>query len=389
MLSVCIAAWLTVIPLVFLSGISAQAQSAAKVQAQSTVDVQTPSQAPAKYKLALPGYKYSFPRDHASHDEFKTEWWYYTGHLKAEDGSRYGYELTFFRSAMNPPRAIAKGSWTVNNIYMAHFAVSDLNAKRFYYKEKLTRPGVKFAGSDTTQYSVWNEQWKAGLSGKGQSLQASTPEYAIDLTLDSDKPPAIHGENGVSQKANCVGCASHYYSFTRLNSKGTITINGKRIPVTGLSWMDHEFGSNQLTKDQVGWDWFSIQLDDKSEIMLYVMRLKNGGIDPNSSGTIVASDGTVRHLRKGDYTITPTSKWLSPHTKAEYPLGWKVSIPGAHLAMNIEPSMPDQELAKSSQSNVSYWEGACAVGGTQSGKHISGQAYVEMTGYHEQFREGI
>jgi predicted secreted hydrolase len=342
------------------------------------------------FKPALPGYRFNFPRDHASHDEYKTEWWYYTGHLTAEDGGRYGYELTFFRSALDAPQGLQKGSWAAGNIYMAHFAVTDLGKKQFFYQQRLTRPGVDFAGASTREYKVWNKDWRARMDTSGRHLLiANSPEYSINLTLQTDKPPAIQGENGVSQKANCTGCASHYYSFTRLKTTGFIRLGDKRLKVIGSSWMDHEFGSNQLTADQVGWDWFSIQLDDNTEVMLYVMRLKNGGLDPNSSGTLVFANGSTRHLRKADYSIKRTATWRSPNTKAVYPMGWDVEIPSFKANLKIVPELENQELAKKAPSEVTYWEGACTVSGEKNGKPIKGQAYVEMTGYHEMFSKKI
>jgi predicted secreted hydrolase len=339
-----------------------------------------------QYKLALPGYKFNFPRDHASHDEYRTEWWYYTGHLQGEDGTKYGYELTFFRSALEAPRGLTKGAWAAKNIYLTHFAVSDLSKQKFFYDERLTRPGIGFAGADSNRFKVWNQNWHAGFDNQERHiLSAGSPEYAIDLTLQSDKPPAIHGENGVSQKASCTGCASHYYSFTRLKTVGTIRVGTKTIKVTGSSWMDHEFGSNQLTADQIGWDWFSIQLEDQTEVMLYNMRLKNGTIDANSSGTIIAADGSVRHLKKGEYTVTSTGSWRSPQTKGLYPMGWHVTIPSIKAELTISPALENQELAKRTPSQITYWEGACLVKGTEDKKAVLGQAYVEMTGYHEHF----
>jgi predicted secreted hydrolase len=342
------------------------------------------------YKLALPGYKFNFPIDHASHDEFKTEWWYYTGHLIADDGSKFGYELTFFRSAMDAPKAIRKGSWAADNVFMAHFAVSDLNKRKFFYEQRLTRPGVEFAGASTSELKVWNKGWSAKLDNlQRQSLTANSPEYSLDLKLQAEKPPAIHGTNGVSQKASCTGCASHYYSFTRLKTEGYVTAGGKRLRVTGLSWMDHEFGSNQLTADQVGWDWFSIQLDDRTEIMLYVMRLKNGKQDSNSSGTVIFADGSTKHLRQDEYRIRKTSVWRSPKTNASYPMGWEVSVPSLDADLKITAALQDQELAKRTASEVTYWEGACDVSGRRANKPVAGQAYVEMTGYHELFNKKI
>jgi predicted secreted hydrolase len=341
------------------------------------------------FKLALPGYTFSFPRDHASHDEYKTEWWYYTGHLQTDDGKRFGYELTFFRLAMDVPDGIKDMPWNVDNVYMAHFAVSDLSNQRFFHQQRLTRPGLNAAGAEQSRYHVFNENWSAQQSGDKQLPTAKSADYAIDLTLTPAKPPVIHGENGVSQKAACRGCASHYYSFTRLLTDGYITAQGKRLHVTGVTWMDHEFGSNQLTPEQVGWDWFSIQLDDQTEIMLYVMRLKKNSLDPHSSGTFIDAHGSAEHLNLADYSIEQTASWRSPATGGVYPMGWHVRIPKRKLDITIAPELKDQELVKQSDRDVTYWEGACRVNGTNNGKDISGQAYVEMTGYAAAFSKNI
>ena len=257
------------------------------------------------YKKALPGYQYKFPRDHCSHEEFKTEWWYYTGHLKSEKGKKYGFELTFFRVGLDPNVETNNNPWSLKNVYLAHFAISDLNKKRFFYSQKLNRSGVNVAGARSDIPYVFNENWSMKFLGDKIYLSAKEKEYSLDLILNSKKKPIIHGVDGVSQKASCKGCASHYYSLTRLNSNGVLFVDGKPEKVTGEVWMDHEFGSNQLTKEQIGWDWFSIQLDNNMEIMLYVLRRKDGTIDKNSSGTIVYSDGSSKHLKVNDFRIVP------------------------------------------------------------------------------------
>jgi predicted secreted hydrolase len=344
-----------------------------------------------EYKQALPGYVLKFPADHRSHNEYKTEWWYYTGHLTANDGSRYGYELTFFRSSMDVPRPPKESVWSVDNIYLAHFALTDIGGKKFFHTSRLNRPGIDFAGADQKKLHVWNGDWKVTEVSDGkQKLIAKTPEYSLELDLVSEKPPALHGVRGLSQKASCVGCASYYYSLTRMKVNGTLRKNGAPpLTVSGLTWMDHEFGSNQLTPEQVGWDWFSLQLDDNTELMLYLMRRKDGKFDVNSSGTYVAADGSTRHLRLQDYTVTATGSWKSPHSNATYPMGWKVSIPALKAELEIIPELEDQELAKRNDTDVTYWEVASTVRGNINGKAITGRAYVEMTGYAEVFNKRI
>lgn len=346
-----------------------------------------------QYQSALPGYQYHFPQDHASHPSYKTEWWYYTGHLKTQKGQHYGYELTFFRIGGDPKQVQPNSTnpWNTNNLYAAHFALSDEAKQQFHYSEKLNRAGLNLAGAKTDTYYTWNELWTVEQLGKQMVLRADSPDgkQEIHLLLSSEKPPVIHGLNGVSQKASCVGCASHYYSLTRLKTEGTLLLDGKAIPVTGLSWMDHEFGSNQLAKNQKGWDWFSVQLNDKTELMLYILRQANGQIDPNSSGTMVGSNGQTHHLALKDFTVKNSGQtWTSPASKGRYPMGWQVSVPSEHLNLNIIPAFKNQELFTKGSTGVAYWEGSSQVTGSRYGKAVSGQAYMEMTGYATQSVQG-
>jgi predicted secreted hydrolase len=343
-----------------------------------------------KFESALPGYHYQFPQDHGAHPRYKTEWWYYTGHLKTGSGKTFGYQLTFFRSATDRTYPLARPTaWELSSFYPAHFAVSDISNQKFYFQERLNRGNLQLAGAETKVYSVWNENWSAKQVGKGFLLEASSPEYLLHLNLESVKPPVIHGEGGISQKGACVGCASHYYSLTRLKTEGVLTLHGVSTPVTGVSWMDHEFGSNQLEAQQVGWDWFSLQLDNNTELMLYVMRLKNGQWDPHSSGTWVDAMGNSKHLTVKDFKITSTGKWKSPTTGGTYPMGWHLEIPGEKIDLNVTPSFEAQELKAVKSTRVTYWEGASTVKGWVQGKPVNGQGYVEMTGYAQAFRQKI
>lgn len=348
-----------------------------------------------KFKPALPGYRFKFPDDHLSHDEFKTEWWYYTGHLESTDKNTkkpFGFELTFFRSGVPVADLPKGGSFELKNVYMAHFAVSDLSGKKFFHEEKLSRAGAGMAGANTdSQYKVWIENWSATADGKQRKhfLKARGKDYSIDLELDEGKLPAIHGAHGVSQKAACVGCASHYYSLTRMPTKGKLVAGGKSYDVSGTSWMDHEFGSNQLAANQVGWDWFSIQLDDGSDMMLYLMRLKDGSLDPHSSGTIVESDGGTNHIALSEYKVESSRHWTSPKTGGKYPTNFHITLPKRNIDLKIEALLDEQELVSTQKSGINYWEGACKVSGTKNGKEVRGRAYVEMTGYSEAFSKKI
>lgn len=353
------------------------------------------------YKKALPGYKFSFPRDHASHEAFKTEWWYYTGHLKGEDGKKFGYELTFFRSGISPSEMqLQKGkaqskeqsrerSAEYTNVYLAHFAVSDIDNKKFHFYEKLTRSGLSLGTASSRVLHVYNDGWRVDEAGDAMIISADSGKTGIKLLLTSKKPPAIHGKDGVSQKADCAGCASHYYSLTRMETKGLLFLDGKEQRVTGTSWMDHEFGSNQLTEEQVGWDWYSLQLSDNTELMLYMMRKRDGSIDKNSSGTIIGADGKTEHLSLSQFKVRSKSKWLSPLSKGNYPMNWEVEVPEKQIKLQVNADFDSQELVTKRSTDVTYWEGASSITGTKMGKQIAGEGYVEMTGYSEKFHKKI
>lgn len=334
------------------------------------------------YQLALPGKKMTFPEDHFSHPDFKTEWWYYTGHLQTEKGKNYGYQVTFFRFGLrdrqkpdgaNPP--------LFTDLYMAHFALSDKEEKRFVFRERANRGYNKKAGASVERYYVWNEDWKVEGKGNGHFIEVKDRDLALRLLLTSLKPPVLHGDKGLSQKGEGKGRASYYYSLTRLKTDGELQVGGKLEKVRGTSWMDHEFGSDQLGEEQVGWDWFSIQLDNKTEIMLYLIRRKDGSPDIYSSGTLIYQDGAKRHLALKDFNVEVLQKWKSPKSGGSYPIRWKVTVPAEQIDLEIIPFFPEQELDTRKSTRVTYWEGAVKVSGTYRKRPMQGLGYVEMTGY--------
>lgn len=345
---------------------------------------------PTFFEPALAGYQYKFPRDHGSHPTYHTEWWYYTGHLHAKNGRSFGFELTFFRRGI-PPEEITTlpSKWSVKDLYLAHFAVTDIDGKRFHFSEKISREGLGKAGADESRLRVWIDDWRAEANTdqtESHTLAAHDETHAISLMLRPAKPLIAHGTDGISRKGDGFGQASHYYSFTRLATTGKVMIDGESFDVTGTSWMDHEFGSGDLGHDQMGWDWFSIQLEDDSELMLYRMRRKDGSSDPASSGTVVSPDGRARHLEVTDFQIESTGTWNSTESKATYPSRWRLKFPSLDLVLEVVPLLADQELRTSRSSRVSYWEGAVKVTGIKQGKPIKGQGYVELTGYAEKLK---
>ena len=346
-----------------------------------------------EFRVATEGYQYSFPRDHGAHEEFRTEWWYYTGQLTAKNGRPFGYQLTFFRRGM--PRDQVKtlpSQWAVTQLYLAHFAVSDLSKDRFDYAEKISRAGLGKAGAARDRLHVWIDQWSAespSTTPDTHTLHAADGDLALQLMVSPDKPLVVHGTDGISRKGSTAGQASHYYSFTRLATTGTLSIGGERFDVTGNSWMDHEFGSADLDKDLVGWDWFSLQLDDRSELMLYRLRRSDGTADPISSGTVIDRDGHGHHLSIGDFTLEPTSYWTSKTSQARYPQRWRLTIPSQQLSLELSPLMAGQELSTTRSTQVTYWEGAIETVGTAQGQPIRGKGYMELTGYAERFMKKL
>jgi predicted secreted hydrolase len=331
---------------------------------------------------ALPGYEFHFPRDHGDHDTYRTEWWYTTGNVRAASGRRYGFELTFFRVGIDPSQGPERSRWELRHLAIAHFAVTDVEGKAFRYYEKLNRLSPFTARAAVGYLDVANEGWSATTMQDGSwHLVAFGGSDAIDLTLRARKPPAIHGTDGVSVKAEGVGYASHYYSMTRIEASGSLVSGGKRERVSGEVWMDHEFGSSALREHQVGWDWFAVQLDNDTELMLYQIRRRDGTPDVTSSGSLITSDGSVIHIRREQMRVRPTGTWRSPHSGATYPMGWRIDIASLGVAVVVTPLLRDQELATTASTRVTYWEGAVGVSGSFGGTPVQGQGYVEMTGY--------
>jgi predicted secreted hydrolase len=327
-----------------------------------------------------------FPRDHGPHPEYQTEWWYYTGNLVASDGRRFGYQLTFFRRAITPTAEARTSEWATNQIYFAHFAISDIKGNTHFSTERFSRGAAGLAGATgEPTHTVWIENWRVSQVPSPMStyhLRATdsglgTQDMGLDLLLTTEKPPALHGDTGLSQKTNAVGNASYYFSFTRMQTSGTVTVHGETYTVEGLSWMDHEFGTTGLGPDAVGWDWFSLQLDDQRELMFFQIRQKDGSLEPLSSGTLVMPTGVTKQLTREQVSIQVTNRWTSRYSGATYPAGWMLTIPSEQIALTIKPYISDQEMRVS----FTYWEGAVEVSGTANGASVKGSGYVEMTGY--------
>lgn len=339
-----------------------------------------PMFAQSRWKDATAGFRFEFPRDHASHPDHKIEWWYYTGNVATASGRRFGYQVTFFRVGIDQAPA-NPSRWAVRDIHMAHLAVSDPDGRRYRFDERLSRSGPGLSGASADRYKVWNDDWSAGLDDAGHHvLTAAATNASVQLVLDAGKAPVVNGIDGISQKGARPGNASHYYSMTRMPTRGTLTVDGERFEVSGESWMDHEFGTSFLEPEQQGWDWLSLQLDDGRELMLYQLRRGDGSRDPRSSGTLVDARGAARHLTAGEFTLTAQGPTFKAPSGATYPGGWSIAIPGDRIALTVATPLANQELATAG-AGIAYWEGMVTVAGTARGRAVSGRGYLEMTGY--------
>lgn len=332
----------------------------------------------AGFARAVAPRPFVFPADHGPHPRYKHEWWYFTGNLKDEDGRHFGFQLTFFRFGLTPSSPPRTSDWATNHVYMAHFTVSDISGKRFYSFERFSRGAAGLAGASVTPFRVWLDDWS--IEGSDvlhhsvpmMRLHAVEGDIAIDLDVSSLKPVVLQGEQGLSRKSAEPGNASYYYSATKLQTTGVVSVDGKSFEVSGLSWLDREWSTSALAKDQVGWDWFGLQLGDGRELMYYQLRKRDGSVDPLSRGTLVNADGSTQTLMPEDIDIQVRDEWRSPRSHARYPSQWRLSIPRHRLELDIKPYLADQEL----DTSFRYWEGAVNVTGT-----VPGSGYVELVGY--------
>ena len=333
------------------------------------------------YVRAYAPRPFVFPADHGPHPGYRQEWWYFTGNLATPEGRRFGFQLTFFRTALTPAPAARASAWATNQAYMARFTLSDIDAGRFHAFERFSRAALGLAGASVQPFRVWLEDWSAQGTGDDAALpmrlRAAQDGVAIDLSLDSLKPPVLQGDRGLSQKGPAPGNASYYYSLTRMPTHGTVRIGSRSFPVEGLSWMDREWSTSALSGDQVGWDWFALQLSDGRELMFYQMRRRDGSADPFSSGVLVQAEGASRRLALQEVELRVAGHWQSPRSGARYPSRWTIRIPAEELELEVVPHLAGQELDLA----VRYWEGAVQVRGNAQGRPVTGQGYVELTGY--------
>lgn len=345
---------------------------------------------PSGFDLVTAPRAFAFPLDHGPHPTFRHEWWYVTGHLDTPTGEPFGFELTIFRFALKPPGTTAptatataraaetQSSWRTRQIYMAHFAVSDINRKTFVVSERFARDALGLAGAQAEPFRVSLDDWSlaATTDSKSWRLIAADKGYTLDLEIDPSAPLMLNGAAGFSKKADAEGAASYYYSIPRMSASGKLTRDGKSQAVRGTVWLDREWGSGALGTDQQGWDWFALQLDDGSALMFYALRKHSGQRDAHSAGTWLAPDGKALALANDDVQIDTTAEWKSPRG-TRYPARWRIRVPKLALDVDIQPRLANQELNTSTR----YWEGASLVKGTRANKEIEGKAYVELVGY--------
>jgi predicted secreted hydrolase len=333
--------------------------------------------------------QFAFPQDHGPHPAFRHEWWYLTGHLRAADGEQFGFELTFFRVALAPPAATDPGpgtsAWRTRQVYAAHFAITDVSRGRFVSATRYARDALGLGRAQVLPFAVQVADWSVlqvpdapapTPAALHWQLQATDADYALQLELRSDQAPVLNGDAGLSRKADAPGAASYYYSMPRLAASGRLRRNGETLPVSGISWLDREWGSGSLGARQQGWDWFALNLADGSTLMFYALRDEDGRRDAHSAGTFVDAAGHATALMNEDVDIQVLRHWDSPRG-GSYPAQWKLTVRSLGLELQLTPQLADQELATQPR----YWEGAVNATGTRGAVPVSAQGYVELVGY--------
>ncbi|HKT74525.1 MAG TPA: lipocalin-like domain-containing protein [Steroidobacteraceae bacterium] len=330
--------------------------------------------------------EFEFPRDHGPHSDFRYEWWYVTGNVDAADGRRFGFELTFFRFALQPPGASPastssepRSSWRSSQFYMAHLAITDVSSRAFHFAQRLERDALGLAGARAQPFRVWLDDWAIQQSGDAThwDLRAEDTRYALHLALDLQSArPVLNGDAGLSRKSDESGGASYYYSMPRIAVAGQLAFDAQSSDVRGLAWLDREWGSGSLGADEQGWDWYALQLEEGSALMFYQLRRREGARDPHSAGTWVDASGHVRRLSDGDVRITTLAYWTSPRGD-RYPSRWRLQVASIGMDVTVTPAVANQELGTTPR----YWEGAVDVSGTRDARPAKGRGYVELVGY--------
>lgn len=337
--------------------------------------------AEAGFARATEPREFVFPADHASHPDYRSEWWYFTGNLATAAGRHFGFELTFFRFAAAPPspKPDSASAWRSDQVWMAHLAVTDSAGRRFFARERLSREALDLAGATASPLRIWVKDWQAVGEQNGDEvafrLEARDTSVGLSLDVGATLPPVAHGDRGLDRKGAGVGNASYYYSLPRLSAAGSVTVDGEVFPVTGLAWMDREWSTSSLEPGVIGWDWFALHLSDGRSLMVYRLRTASGESSPYSGGSLIGADGRRTALAATDIALTARDHWTSPTTGVRYPTEWRLAIAPAALDLTISPYLEDQEMNLS----VRYWEGA--VRAVAAGSDVTAQGYMELAGY--------
>jgi predicted secreted hydrolase len=329
-----------------------------------------------------------FPKDHGAHPDYRTEWWYYTGNLRSEAGDQYGFQLTFFRSRISPPGAEKKwprrpSAWRTPQVYLAHAAVSDIAGQQHRQAEAVSRAALGMAGVNQSGHhtEVFLKDWSIQMGSDRHILKVVAADFSYELIFKPAKAVILHGDGGYSLKGSTPERASCYYSFSRLAGQGSLTIGDDTIAVSGSGWMDHEFSTALLEPGITGWDWFSLQLSNQTELMIFLLRTQDGLLHPASGGTLIHPDGQARHLAGRDFKVAVLDTWRSRQSQARYPARWRLQIASLSLDLTVTSKLPDQEMRTMDSTGVTYWEGSVSLQGTQNKQPLKGEGYVELTGY--------
>ena len=334
---------------------------------------------PAGFATARRPRTFEFPADHSAHPRFRSEWWYFTGNTTSTTGKAFGFQVTIFRFALSPQRSESRSKWRRSSIYLGHFAISDIDAGIFHHFERRGRPALDLAGTRDNPLRIWIRDWAIELTDpdtESWRITAREAGVGLDLTLRAQRPVTPQGDRGLSTKSAQAGNASYYYSIPRLAAVGTIETPGAVHHIRGNAWFDHEWSTSALAEGQLGWDWFSLQLDDGSDLMLYQIRNRNH-IDPASHGLLLQANGVRTEVDSQAIQLTVERHWRSPASGVRYPARWRLTIPEHDAVLTVTPRFPDQEWRKS----FTYWEGAVEVSGVARGRTVTGTGYVELVGY--------
>jgi predicted secreted hydrolase len=333
----------------------------------------------AGFARALGPRRFTFPADHGPHPEFRSEWWYVTGQLRAGE-RRFGYQFTIFRQALAPAAPPRPSAWASRQVYLGHLAVSDIGAGRFDSFERVAREGLGLGGAQAVPLRVWVEDWSLEREGQVDGLfplrlraraDNEGRTVTLSLSLEPGRGPVLQGDAGLSAKGPEPGNASYYYSMTRLPTRGRLTLDGVAFDVEGQSWLDREWSTSALGPELEGWDWLALHLLDGRDVMVYRLRRRDGTPVAQSRATIIAADGQTRVFDA--FTLTPLAWWRSPGSGVRYPVSMRLTVPAAALTLEVRPLLQDQELRVS----VRYWEGAVEA----FAPRLAGSGYLELTGY--------